>query len=534
MEGTLLDKKSGVILLILDGWGLSPSFEGNAIANAKTPNFDFYFKNYPHTSLAAAGEEVGLTWGEVGNSEVGHLNIGGGRVVWQYLARINHAILDNTFFKNQILISQINSTSKQKKNLHLIGLASSGGVHSHIDHLLALLKIVKRHGSPTTYLHLFTDGRDTHPQAAIEDISKIQKYLNQIKIGKIATICGRYFAMDRDRRWDRTELAYNAITAGIGNVEPDAITAIKKSYKAKIFDEFIKPTVIRNKTDKPDRIMYDGDSAIFFNFREDRMVQLVKSFWEADFSEFNRKVYFPNLAITTFTKYRKDFPFSVAFPYQGITNSLAEILSSQKIPQLHIAETEKYAHITYFFNGGQEKAFPLEDRILIPSPKVKTYDKKPEMSAFEISKNACEKIHQKNYRFIVINIANPDMVGHTGDFNASIKAVETTDKVIDEITKCAFDNQYLLLMTSDHGNVEESKYQITGRQSKDHTTNPVPFILLDPQLKFQEKDALTQNQNEDLSPVGVLADVAPTVLELLGVNKPKEMTGYSLLPILLK
>lgn len=520
-----------VILLILDGWGISPAISGNAIAKANTPNFNLYLKNYPHTTLSAAGEEVGLTWGEVGNSEVGHLNIGGGRVVWQYLAQVNHAILDNSFFVNKALVGIVKSAKKSRKNLHLIGLASSGGVHSHIDHLIALLSLIKRHGGPTTYLHLFTDGRDSSPEAAKDDFKHIQNRISEMKIGKIATICGRYFAMDRDRRWDRTEVAYNAITSGEGTLAGNPINAIKKAYLEGNSDEFITPIVIGDKKGKPIGSVSDGDSMIFFNFRSDRIIQLVRAFSEDEFTGFNRKFFFPSLQITSFTHYHRSFNFPTAFPPREIKHCLPEVIYSQGMPQLHIAETEKYAHVTYFLNGGKEKAYPSEDRILIPSPRVATYDEKPEMSANEIAKKTCENVAKEKYPFIIINIANPDMVGHTGEFDACVKAVETTDETLGKIVKCGLDHQYFIMVTADHGNVEEVRDQITGRVSKDHTTNPVPLLLIGPGLKRSDRD---QARNyAELSPVGVLADIAPTVLELLKINKPKEMTGYSLLPILL-
>ncbi|MFC1656640.1 2,3-bisphosphoglycerate-independent phosphoglycerate mutase [Patescibacteria group bacterium] len=525
-------KYRGVILLILDGWGISPNKVGNAINKARKPNFDHYLTNYPHCSISAAGEEAGLTWGEVGNSEVGHYNIGAGRVIWQNLARVNNAIFDNSFFRNSILVNACKQAKKNKKKVHLVGLVSQGGVHSHLDHLLALLSLVGHNGSPETCIHFIADGRDSPPKIALTDIKKIEDKSKMSRVGKICSVTGRYYAMDRDQRWKRTEAAYQTIAQGIGETATSAYEAIQKAYKKDLSDEFITPTTIVDKNNEPLGKISDGDFVIFFNFREDRMIQLARSFHDKNLKYF-KTIKFEDLNLISFSKYHQGFDFPVVFPPQPIMNTLPELISNAGMKQLHIAETEKYAHVTYFLNGGKENPVQNEDRILVPSPKVATYDIKPEMSIFETVKKTGEALRSHKYQFLVINFANPDMVGHTGNFDATVKAIEATDSALKILVDEARKNSYYTLITADHGNAEEMYTAETGQISKDHTTNPVPVILITHENK--KNTPSDQNQIDQFlngQPIGVLADIAPTVLELLHIKKPAEMTGYSLTNIL--
>ncbi|MFH1749282.1 MAG: 2,3-bisphosphoglycerate-independent phosphoglycerate mutase [bacterium] len=525
-------KYRGVVLLILDGWGISPNKVGNAINKAHKPNYDHYLTNYPHCSISAAGEEVGLTWGEVGNSEVGHYNIGAGRVIWQSLARVNNAIFDNSLFRNSILVDACHKAKKTKKKIHLIGLVSQGGVHSHIDHLIALLSLISHNGSPETCIHFITDGRDSPPKIALTDIKKIEDKARVSRVGKICSVIGRYYAMDRDSRWKRTEAAYRAIADGMGEYATTAYEAIQKAYQKDLNDEFISPTVIVDENNQPLGKIDDEDCIIFFNFREDRMVQLVKSFYDKQIKQFNTNPY-KKLNLISFIKYHQHFDFPIIFPPQPIINTLPELISQAGMKQLHIAETEKYAHITYFLNGGKEDPVQNEDRILVPSPKVATYDLKPEMSVFKIVKKAGKALDTHKHQFIIINFANPDMVGHTGNFDAAVKAVEATDSALKILVNNATKNSYCMLITADHGNAEEMYTAETGQISKDHTTNPVPVILITPQNKKNIPSDQNQiNQFLNSQPIGVLADLAPTILDLLHIKKPAEMTGYSLTNIL--
>ncbi len=525
-------KHRGVVLLVLDGWGISPNKVGNAINKANKPNYDHCLTNYPHCSISAAGEEAGLTWGEVGNSEVGHYNIGAGRIIWQSLARVNNAILDNSFFRNSILVDACHKTKKTNKKIHLVGLVSQGGVHSHTDHLMALLSLISHNGSPETCIHLITDGRDSPPKIALTDIQKVEKKTKESRVGKICSVIGRYYAMDRDQRWKRTEAAYQTIANGKGEYVMSAYEAIQKAYRNNLTDEFVTPTVIVNKDKSPLGQVDDGDFIIFFNFREDRMIQLTKSFYDKKLKEIKTNQY-EHLNLVSFSKYQQNFDFPVVFPPQPITNTLPELISNAGMKQLHIAETEKYAHVTYFLNGGKEDKLQNEDRILVPSPRVATYDLKPEMSVFEIAKKSEEALSTHKYQFIIINFANPDMVGHTGNFDAAVKSIEATDKAIKILFDSVIKNSYCMLITADHGNVEEMYTAETGQISKDHTTNPVPIIL----ISHANKKNTPSNQNQidqflNSQPIGVLADIAPTILDLLNIKKPTEMTGYSLTNVL--
>ncbi len=519
-----------VVLLVLDGWGYSDVYEGNAIAQANTPNFNTLWESYPHALLQASGESVGLPWGEMGNSEVGHLNIGAGRVVAQDLPRINAAIGDETFFQNKGLVSACEHVKTTGGALHLIGLASSGGVHSHVRHLIALLKLAKQLSVGTVLIHIFTDGRDAPVDEGIRQVRQLESQMAQLGIGKIASVCGRYFAMDRDRHWDRVERAYQAIVLGEGPTAPSAEAAIEHAYQAGQTDEFVPPTVIVDQHNQPLGKFHDSDAAVFFNFRPDRARQLTEAIVVNNFSEFPRQtpagVYF-----VTMTQYKKDLPVHVAFHPNNVENSLAAVLSEHGIRQFHVAETEKYPHATFFFNGGYEDPYPLEERLLIPSPKVATYDQQPEMSVAMIGEEIAKHLAGGEFRFIMANFANADMVGHSGNFNATVAAVTAIDRTIGELVKATNRNEAFLIITADHGNAEQMVNFRTGGIDTEHTTNPVPFILVIPpgELETFQYDATKLTYDAKPKPTGLLGDVAPTVLKLFGVEPPLEMSGYGLL-----
>jgi len=494
-----------VLLVILDGYGLAPAGAGNAISMAKTPNFDYYWSKYPHTKLQASGESVGLPKGQIGNSEVGHLNIGAGRIVWQDLPRITASIKDGSFFENIVINDLFKYAKENNKPLHLIGLLSDGGVHSHQKHLFALLKKARDESLTKVYIHVITDGRDVGPKSAIKYITELQHEMHKYKVGQIATIVGRYYAMDRDKRWHRTEVAYDAMTLGHGIKQPNPIKAIKASYQQGLDDEFFLPIIVER-----DGLISDGDAVFVYNLRSDRPRQIVEALGRPEFVGFKRKKIIKKLKMTTMTEYEKKFPATVAFSEQIVRQGLAETISEEGLTQLHLAETEKYAHVTYFFNGGRENAFKGEDRLLIPSPKVKTYDLMPEMSADKITKNLLEKIGL--YDFIVVNYANSDMVGHTGNIPAAIKAVETVDRCLGKIVAKAAEAKTAVIITADHGNVE-SMLESDGAPKTAHTTNPVPLILIDENNSKLKETA-------DLK----LGNIAPTILDIMGVEKPLQMT----------
>lgn len=504
-----------ILLTILDGWGVAPAGPGNAIANACTPNFDWLLKNYPHTLLEASGEWVGLPAGQMGNSEVGHLNIGAGRIVYQELTRINKAIVDGSFFENEVLKKAMQHSIREGSALHLIGLVSDGGVHSDLTHLFALLEMAKKEGLSEVYIHCILDGRDTPPDNARTYINKLEDKIKELKLGKIATVSGRYYAMDRDKRWDRTEKAYRAFVLGEGEKATSAIEAIEKSYEKGIFDEFVVPTVIIDENGKTIGQIKDGDAIIFFNFRADRMRQIVRAFIEDNSSFFSAKLFSPAVYIVTFTSYDQSFNLPVAFAPQILKDILGEVISKNGLKQLRIAETEKYAHVTFFFNGGEETPFAGEDRILIPSPKVATYDLKPEMSAFEVTDAVLAQIRENKYDFIVLNYANPDMVGHTGNLKAAIQAVEAVDQCLGRLIEAAAQQKGTLLVTADHGNAEVMMEEDLSPHTA-HTSNPVPFILMNEGLK----DASLHK--------GILSDIAPTILGLMNLPQPMAMTGKNL------
>lgn len=506
-----------LMLVILDGWGEREEKEGNALALAKLPNYRALLAKYPHTALEASGEAVGLPAGQMGNSEVGHLNIGAGRVVYQELTRINKAIKEGTFYRNQVLVEAMEKAKEKGKAVHLLGLVSEGGVHSSLDHLFALLDMTKECGITEVYVHAFLDGRDVPPASAKEYIEKLEVKLREIGHGAIATVMGRYYAMDRDRRWERVALAYKAMVQGEGKMSTMASAAIEQSYQERITDEFVVPSVIVDEKGQPKGRVQEGDTVIFFNFRADRARELTRAFIEKDFDGFVRPDGFLPVHFVTMTQYDINFDVPVAFPPQNLANTLGEVLSRRGLKQLRIAETEKYAHVTFFFNGGIEEPNEGEDRILIPSPKVATYNLKPEMSAYPVTEKALEEMTSGKYDVGILNFANPDMVGHTGILEAAIKACEAVDTCLGKIVDGILQMNGVVMVTADHGNAEEMIDPKTGMPHTAHTTNKVPFILIGKGLEGKKLQT------------GSLQDIAPTILELLGIPKPEEMTGESLI-----
>lgn len=512
-----------VILIILDGWGYAPPRLGNAPSQANLPNLQNIESHYPSILLHASGINVGLPWWEEGNSEVGHLTIGSGRVIYQYLPRITTAIQDDSFFLNKTFLDASQHVKKEKSRIHLMGLVSSGAVHSYIDHLYALLELFHREKIENVYLHIFTDGRDTIPNEAATFLKNLIKRLDLEKLGKIATLCGRSFAMDRDKNWERIQKIYQCLTEGKGKKINDPINYLKSCYEAGISDEYIEPAVIDENG-----IIRDNDAIISFNFREERMRELTSAFIEDDFKEFPRKK-IKNLYFGTMTRYLKTPKIRVAFDSPKIENCLGEVISKASFSQLRMSETEKYAHITYFFNGLKEEPLFKEERIIIPSEGGPHYDRSPEMQALNITERALERVKEKEYQFVLINFANPDMIGHTGNLDAAIKAAEIIDNCLGKILK-EFENKYIILITADHGNFEEMIDSRTRRITGEHSSNPVPFYLIDSKYKSlrPQKNKLGIKEQID----GFLFDIAPTVLEYLGLQKPKEMIGSSLLTFL--
>lgn len=505
------------ILMILDGVGLNDESKGNAFKLANTPNIDNLISKYPNTYIATSGLAVGLPDGQMGNSEVGHTNIGAGRIVYQELTRITKAISDGDFFENEEFMRAIENVKKNNSSLHLMGLVSDGGVHSHIDHLYALLKLAKDNLLENVYIHAFLDGRDTPPTSAVEYLKQLEEKIKEIGVGKIATIQGRYYAMDRDKRWDREKLAYDAMVNGIGNKFKTVQKAVENSYEAQEFDEFVKPIVIVDEDNNPITKIKDKDSVIFFNFRPDRARQLVRTITEPSFNEFET-VKMPNLYFVTMTEYDESLKHvNVAYKPQTLVNTLGEFLSIKGYTQLRCAETEKYAHVTFFFNGGEEEPYSGEERILVASPKVATYDLKPEMSAYEITDKVVDAIDSKKYDVIIMNYANGDMVGHTGMLDKAIEAVEVVDKCVGKVISKLEEVDGEALITADHGNCEYMLDLKTGEAITSHSTFDVPLIVVSNRIKSL-KD-------------GRLCDLAPTLLSLMGENKPSEMTGESLVYI---
>ena len=513
-----MPKQKPVLLVILDGWGLRPEREGNAIALAGTPNMDALAREFPNAALETSGLSVGLPEGQMGNSEVGHTNLGAGRIVYQDLVRINRAVEDGSFFKNDALLLACRRAKESGGALHLMGLLSDGGVHSHVEHLLALLELARREGVARVYIHAFMDGRDTPPKSGLGYMAELEKRLHEKGHCQVATVSGRYYAMDRDKRWDRVALAYAAIVRGDGYRAASGVEAMESSYAHGETDEFVKPTVIVSSDGKPVGPVRDGDAILFFNFRADRAREITRAFTQPEFKDFDRVVVPRLSAYVCMTEYDKTFGLPVAYAPEALTEIFPEIVSHAGLKQLRCAETEKYAHVTFFFNGGRETVFPGEDRILVPSPRdVKTYDQKPEMSAPEVCDKLVQAIGTGQYGFVLVNFANPDMVGHTGVLDAAVKAVKVVDQCIGRLWQAAKAQRMAMLVTADHGNCEMMIDPQTGGPHTAHTLGPVPFILADPDFRGAK-----------LRPKGVLADVAPTALQVMGLPQPKEMKGLGL------
>ncbi|MFW6323607.1 MAG: 2,3-bisphosphoglycerate-independent phosphoglycerate mutase [Desulfovibrionales bacterium] len=506
------------LLLILDGWGSAPAGPGNALSLARMPNIDSLLQTFPGTKLQCAGEAVGLPPGQMGNSEVGHMNLGAGRVVFQDIQRISRALQSGELSKNPVLNDLISKTREGGGAMHLMGLVSPGGVHSLQTHLYGLVKLCKERGIDRVFVHAILDGRDTPPKSGFGYLSELSDFLRKEKIGRIATVSGRYYAMDRDKRWERTKLAYDALVSGEGIRISDPLRAVEQAHLAGESDEFVRPRVITTNVGDPVAPLGDGDGFFFFNFRADRARQIVQAIFDPDFKEFERSRV-PHLsAMATMTMYDEQFPLPTAFPPLSLRNILPEVVSRAGIRQLRLAETEKYAHVTYFFNGGEERTFDGEERILIPSPReVPTYDHKPEMSLYEVTEQLCEAIESKKFQLIVCNFANLDMVGHTGSIQAAVKACEAVDECVGRVARCVLDAGARMFLTSDHGNAEEM-LDGSGSVQTAHSTNMVPFVWVEDQ--------------KDLKPLrekGIIGDIAPTMLHLWGVEIPSDMTGKTLI-----
>ncbi len=509
--------KKQTVLMILDGYGVAEKVNGNAIEMANKPVLDKLFSEYPYAIGYASGLEVGLPEGQMGNSEVGHLNIGAGRIVYQELTKISKAIKDGDFYNNEAFLAAINNCKKNNTNLHIYGLLSNGGVHSHTEHIFALIELCKREKFENLYLHAFLDGRDTPPTSGKGFLEETENKMKEIGIGKIASVCGRFYALDRDNRWERVEEAYKALVDGVGETATSAKECIEKSYENGLNDEFVKPTII-TENGKPVATIKENDSVIFFNYRPDRAREISHALLDEDFTGFTRAKGFFNLTYVTFTEIDVTIKNKlVAFKPQTFENTLGEYVASKGLKQLRIAETEKYAHVTFFFNGGVEEANKNEDRVLIPSPKVSTYDLQPEMSASEVAKQLAEKIDANEYDLLIVNFANPDMVGHTGNVDAAIKAVEAVDAAVGVVYDAVIRNNASMFICADHGNADKLIDLDNGEMFTAHTTNPVPFCIVNC------KDA------KDIKKDGKLSDIAPTLLEMMGLEKPVEMEGTSLI-----
>ncbi|MGD9108020.1 MAG: 2,3-bisphosphoglycerate-independent phosphoglycerate mutase [Gammaproteobacteria bacterium] len=504
-----------ILLIILDGWGYNPQPDSNAITQANTPTFDKLWQEYPHTLIAASSCNVGLPQGQMGNSEVGHLNLGAGRIVYQDLSRITNAIDDGSFYENSVLTKAVDQAVANNKAVHVFGLLSNGGIHSHETHIHAMMKLAAKRGAKKLFMHAFLDGRDTPPKSAEQFITNLENVFAEIKVGKIISLVGRYYAMDRDKRWDRVQQAYDLFTLGKATHHAEtAIDGLKLAYIAKETDEFVKPTSIHAKNEKP-IVIEDGDTIIFMNYRADRAREITRAFTETDFKEFKRKKVVKLGCYATLAEYDQTFDLPIAFPPEKIVNALGEYLANNHLHQLRIAETEKYAHVTFFLSGGVEKPYEGEDRILIPSPKVATYDLQPEMSAPEITEKLVSAIESKKYDVIICNFANCDMVGHTGKLKAAIKAVKCIDKCLAKVVAALNTVGGETIITADHGNAELMFDPETGQPHTAHTCNPVPFIYVGRPAKITNT-------------AGALCDIAPTMLYLLGLPQPKEMSGESL------
>jgi len=506
-----------MVLIVLDGWGYSESADSNAIYGAHKPVWDSLWKNFPHTLIRGSGAEVGLPADQMGNSEVGHLNLGAGRVVVQEFTRVGAAIKSGAFFNNSTLTDAVDLAKRNDGCVHIFGLLSTGGVHSHEDHIFAMAELAAKRGARQVYLHAFVDGRDTAPKSALESIAKMEAVFKRLPNARFASVIGRYFAMDRDHRWPRTEAAYRLITEGhAAFTAPDAATAVNMAYARGESDEFMLTTAIVPAGQQPVRVQ-DGDVVVFMNYRSDRARQLTRAFIEPDFSGFERPAR-PQLgAFVTLTSYSEDFDVKVAYPAARVENVFGEYLANLGLRQLRIAETEKYAHVTFFFNGGVETPFPGEDRILVPSPKVATYDLQPEMNAAQLTDKLVEAINSDTYDVIICNYANPDMVGHTGNYAATVKAIETIDQCLGRVVDATRQRGGELLITADHGNAELLRNETTGQAHTAHTFNPVPFIYI--------------GRPATVAPIGALSDVAPTMLYLMDIERPPQMDGNVLVTL---
>lgn len=502
-------------LIILDGFAIRDEVMGNAVRQAKKPNFDRYWAKYAHNQLQASGNAVGLPEGQMGNSEVGHLNIGAGRIVYQSLTRVNLSIEKGEFFEKEAFIKSINKAKEKNKALHIFGLLSDGGVHSHINHLFALLKLAKEQNLEQVYVHAFLDGRDVGPKTAKQYIEQTEAKMAELGVGKLATISGRYYSMDRDKRWDRVKKAYDAMVYGEGPSYQNAIDVVNDSYEHGIYDEFVIPSVITNETGKPVGKVQDGDSIIFYNFRPDRAIQISRTFANEDFHDFDRGPGVPkDLDFVMLTNFSESVYGYVAYEPVNLDNTVGEVLAQNNMKQLRIAETEKYPHVTFFMSGGREKEFPGEKRVLINSPKVATYDLKPEMSAYEVTDALLKELDSGEHNAIILNFANPDMVGHSGKLQPTIDAIEAVDECLGKVVDKIIELGGNAIITADHGNSDEV-VTLEGNPMTAHTTNPVPVIVTKEDVQLRDG--------------GILADLAPTLLDLLDIELPKEMTGRSLI-----
>ena len=510
-----MSKQSPTALIILDGFALRGERMGNAVAQAKKPNFDRYWNTYPHAQLTASGEAVGLPEGQMGNSEVGHLNIGAGRIVYQSLTRVNVSIREGEFEKNETFLNAIKHVKENGKALHLFGLLSDGGVHSHISHMFALLKLAADEGVEKVYVHAFLDGRDVGPQTAKGFIEQTLEKMNKLGVGEFATVSGRYYSMDRDKRWERVEKSYRAMVYGEGPTYHSPLEVVEDSYSHGIFDEFVIPSVIVKEDGSPVATIEDDDAVIFYNFRPDRAIQIANTFTNKDFRSFDRGPKHPqNLYFVCLTHFSETVDGYVAFKPMNLDNTLGEVISQNGMTQLRIAETEKYPHVTFFMSGGREQEFPGEKRVLIDSPKVATYDLKPEMSAYEVTEALCNEINSDGFDAIILNFANPDMVGHSGMLEPTIQAIEAVDECLGKVVDLIVSKGGTAIITADHGNADEV-VTLEGNPMTAHTTNPVPVIVT--------------KQGVELREDGILGDLAPTMLDLLGLDQPVEMTGKTLI-----
>lgn len=510
-----MTNKKLAALIILDGFALRDETMGNAVKQANTPNFDRYWNTYPHNQLTASGEAVGLPEGQMGNSEVGHLNIGAGRIVYQSLTRVNLSIKTGEFFQNKVLVNAIQRAKEKKKALHIFGLLSDGGVHSHIEHIFATIKLAAEHGLKDVYIHGFLDGRDVGQKSAATYLNQLNEKINEYGVGKIATLSGRYYSMDRDKRWDRVKKTYDAMVYGEGPKYTDPMQVVEDSYANEIYDEFVIPSVMTDEAGNPIATIQDEDSIIFCNFRPDRAIQISRTFANEDFRDFDRGDKSPkDIYFVCLTLFSETVDGIVAYEPTNLDNTIGEVLAQNNLKQLRIAETEKYPHVTFFMSGGREKEFPGETRILIDSPKVATYDLKPEMSAYEVTDALLRELDKDEHNAIILNFANPDMVGHSGMLEPTIKAIEVVDECLGKVVDKILEKGGEAIITADHGNSDEV-VTLDGKPMTAHTTNPVPVIVTRPGIELRDG--------------GILADLAPTLLDMLDVEKPEEMTGESLI-----